>query len=317
MPFLISSAGEPRAAAELALLNKRQAVEQAELDDFDSFNGTEPDAPSNSTSEADNLPPAWLPSPLAVLALFGVATLHALFHLMRRWTPPFEAAVLYEPATKKTADGATHALIKPPPNRGKPEIVVLDYAIDKGSYPNGTLARLTFQRQPFLLSENGIAPLPLPTNLPVSEYLGSAGLDPNGVPRLRDRYGANQISLPPPRFTQLLLEQMLSPLAVFQVFSALLWFLDGYSLMYTAISLGMTVMFEAMTVMQRTRTTGMLSTLAPPPKNVWTYRGEWIEVKESEILPGDLVCVPEGGVAFDCVVTGGSGVVNEAMLTGR
>lgn len=330
VPFLVSTAGEPRRAAEVALLEKKAAAEVALDDAFDNFNGTETDDESaeNVTTgpalgkftaeEEESLPPFWLPSPLAVLALFGVATCHALFHLLGRWTPPFQASALYEPAEGARRGQASHAIVFPPPNRGKPEIVALDYAIDaeRDGYPEGTLARLVFQRQPFLLSAEGIAPLPLPTSLKVTSYLNSTGLDPADVAALRDRYGANQISLPPPRFITLLFEQMLSPLAVFQVFSALLWFLDGYSLLYTGISLGTVVMFEAMTVIQRTRTTGMLSTLAPPTKPVWCYRGSWVEVKESEVLPGDLVCVPEGSVGFDCVVIAGNGVVNEAMLTG-
>ncbi|KAI9009243.1 hypothetical protein DFJ74DRAFT_687468 [Hyaloraphidium curvatum] len=357
LPAVWRTVGEPRRVAELALAEKRETADERAFDALDDFGADDLDAASDLDAESDldggfkanvtraknstdedfdfkaaeeALPPGWLPSPLPMLGLFGAITAHALFHLCCRWYPPFEAAALYDAAPAVRRGDATHAIVFPPPNRGKPAIVPLDWAIDAKAYqenapppsadagdPGPPLARLTFQRQPLLLHRDAILPLPLPTSLPLSHYLDSAGIDPSKVPALRDMYGVNDVALPPPRFWELLFEQMLSPLAVFQVFSALLWFLDGYSLAYTGISIGSTVMFEGMTVLQRTRTTGMLGTLSPPPRKVRVYRGAWIEVGEKEVLPGDLVLVEEGNIAFDCVLVAGNGVVNEAMLTGE
>lgn len=292
----------------------------AAFDEFDAFNGTETaEVGEGKKKDEDNLPPEWLPSALSVLALFGVVTSHALFHLLCRWTPTFEASALFTAAeSEREADSI---LIHPPANRGKPAIVKIDRSFDKGEYAADAegaapLGRVSFQRQQFLLYPGHVSPLPLPTDLPVSYYLNSKGIDPEDVKKLRDKHGVNDTSLPPPKFVTLLMEQMLSPLAVFQVFSSLLWFLDGYSIMYTLVNLGTTVMFEGMTVFQRTKTQGMLGGMGGVHRKINVFRNEWMTVDEKEVLPGDLVVVEEGSIAFDCVIIGGAGVVNEAMLTG-
>ncbi len=41
-------------------------------------------------------------------------------------------------------------------------------------------------------------------------------------------------------------------------------------------------------------------------------------VNSSELVPGDIVCVPEIGVMpCDCILVKGSAVMNESMLTGE
>ncbi len=72
-----------------------------------------------------------------------------------------------------------------------------------------------------------------------------------------ERWGKNHLSVRLPTFLELLQKQLLSPLAIFQVFCALLWLLDEYW-SYTLWSLASVVIFESTSVFQRTRTQAML-----------------------------------------------------------
>jgi hypothetical protein len=83
--------------------------------------------------------------------------------------------------------------------------------------------------------------------------------------------------------------QLLSPLAIFQVFCAVLWLLDEYW-SYTLFTLASVVMYEATTVFQRTRTQQMLGGMSPKPSPIYVYRAhKWQMVTTKDLLPGDLI----------------------------
>jgi hypothetical protein len=66
------------------------------------------------------LPPAYLPSAFACLALFGAITLHILFHLMCHWSAAFRAAAFFEPASLAAPiDERCVVVVQPPQNRGQ------------------------------------------------------------------------------------------------------------------------------------------------------------------------------------------------------
>lgn len=60
-----------------------------------------------------SLPPAYLPSAWACLALFTTLTLHALFFLLGHWMVGFKAWSLYDHAGKKV-DKSCFLLVTPP-----------------------------------------------------------------------------------------------------------------------------------------------------------------------------------------------------------
>jgi cation-transporting ATPase 13A1 len=187
-----------------------------------------------------------------------------------------------------------------------------------------------------------------PVNLPLRNYLTSKGLKNElEVSRAMETWGNNHLSLPTPSFVELLRQQLLSPLAIFQIFCALLWLLDEYWT-YTLWTLCSVLIFEAMTVFQRTKTLNMLGGMAPKPISVYAFRhGKWTLMVSKDLLPGDLISVsyksagghsgeekdpnveamvastgalPPGAsdvVPCDCLLVCGSAVVNEASLTGE
>lgn len=250
------------------------------------FNERNPDSPVS-------LPPWYLPSAWACLALFSTLTLHALFYLMCHWVVDFKAFMLYTPS-KKVEEGVS-ILIVPPSNRGKAAMSEVKRA-SQG-------LQVEFQRQTYIyhpardLGEqatkypNGVLTLcACPVKLPLSVYLNARGLESESeIQSTLEMWGKNQVSVTIPSFFELLQLQLLSPLAIFQVFCALLWLLDEYWT-YTLWTLASVVIFEATTVFQRTKTQKMLGGMAPIPSPIFVFRcHKWICVTTKDLLPGDLV----------------------------
>jgi manganese-transporting P-type ATPase len=101
-----------------------------------------------------------------------------------------------------------------------------------------------------------------PVSLELTHYTSANGLQTDSeITKMDEKWGKNHLAVHTPSFLELLQIQLLSPLAMFQVFCALLWLLDEYWT-YTAWSLVSVVIFETTTVFQRTRTQKMLGTYA-------------------------------------------------------
>ena len=99
-----------------------------------------------------------------------------------------------------------------------------------------------------------------PVSLELTHYTSAGGLHTDSeITKIDEKWGKNHLAVHTPSFLELLQVQLLSPLAMFQVFCALLWLLDEYW-SYTAWSLVSVVIFETTTVFQRTRTQKMLGT---------------------------------------------------------
>ena len=181
----------------------------------------------NSEDGPVSLPPEYLPSAWACLALFSTLTFHALFYLLCHWIVWFKAWSLFTPATK--AEIGSFVLIKPPNNRGKALMV----PVKASSATVGGGFLVEFQRQTYFYTPPGSRSLGVraaefptgvftlsacPINLPLSFYFASRGLGSElEVDRVLARWGKNHLAVPVPGFLALLQQQLLSPLAIFQV----------------------------------------------------------------------------------------------------
>lgn len=206
------------------------------------------------------------------------------------------------------------------------------------------------------LKLNGaIIPVASRIDLPVRDYIQNRGLSTSKeVDNTKARYGVNSLEMKSKTMPELVKEGMLSPLAMFQFFSAGLWLMDEYW-QFAIFNLFTIVMMESMTAFQRFRTLGTLKGLAPKPYELPVYReNKWIMCKTTDLLPGDLISLsskthdvaPSNSksangnqetdkkkltnrkasqhqqkgtdqVPCDCLVLHGSAVVNEATLTGE
>ena len=196
--------------------SKEQRRAEKELKQFEKeFKEKSLDPPS--------LPPAYLPSAWAVLALMASFTVHALFFLLCRWIPAFKASALFSPATAVTE--GCFVLVVPPENRGKADIVRVIRS-------NADMLQIEFQRQKYfyvpssrLAAEiavqfpNGLLKLSsCPVDLPLSQYLSASGIRTEAdVLAATELWGKNHLTVHIPSFLELLKNQLLSPLSMFQV----------------------------------------------------------------------------------------------------
>lgn len=310
--------------------------------------------------EGISLPSKYLPSAWACLLFLSTLAIHALFHLLCHWLVAFKAIMLFKPAVK--VDDTCHVLVVPPPNRGKSEFVKMK----KSSL--SAILQMEFQRQTYVYTSsaklgdqsgkypNGVFTLyQSPVNFPLPQYLECKGLTTETeIEQTLEKWGKNHLSVHVASFLELLQKQLLSPLAIFQVFCALLWLLDEYWT-YTLFSLASVVIFESTSVFQRTRTQAMLGGMSPKSAPVYIYRcKKWVLLSTKDLLPGDLFSITyqtrasvgttavgsspsagnpgqqqpqQGGninptamsdiVPCDCLLLTGSAIVNEASLTGE
>eukprot|EP00053_Salpingoeca_punica_P016289 m.153139 g.153139 ORF g.153139 m.153139 type:complete len:1178 (+) comp16932_c0_seq1:66-3599(+) len=151
--------------------------------------------------------------------------------------------------------------------------------------------------------------------------LDSRGLSAEEVAARRQVFGScrYEISIPQPR--ELLLQQMVAPIFVFQVTTMLLYMLDGM-VVFCCVMLGMLVLIEHMLVKQRIKNFKESLDLREKPSLINVYRSNrWRRIPSDFLLPGDVCCITRSRdgqhVPCDLVVLNGSCVVNEAILTGE
>lgn len=304
---------------------------------------------TNEEGNPISLPPSYLPSAWACLALFALLTCHALFHLLCHWLVFFKAYALYSSTTALSE--STVLLVIPVKNRGKPSFVNVKKSPISHQY------QIEFQRQTYIYTPsaklgknsqkypNGVLTLTSsPISLPISQYIQATGLRSEvEINSMTEKFGKNHLAVPIPSFFDLLAQQLVSPLTMFQIFCAILWLLDEYWT-FTLWSLVSVLVFEATTVFQRSKTQSMLTSMAPKAIPIYIYRlNQWKLLTTKDILPSDIISLhisrpsiqsggttqpgnatpkPPAGVDLnivpcDCVILKGSAVVNEASLTGE
>lgn len=154
------------------------------------------------------------------------------------------------------------------------------------------------------------------------EYQTSLGLKNSKALLEAERlYGFNSFDIPIPTFLELFKEHAVAPFFVFQIFCVGLWCLDEY--WYYSLFTGfMLVAFESTVVFQRQKTLNEFRTMSIKPYTINVHRlNKWIELQTNELFPGDVISImrtkEESGVPCDVLLTKGSCIVNEAMLTGE
>eukprot|EP01062_Namystynia_karyoxenos_P062294 TRINITY_DN551_c0_g3_i1.p1 TRINITY_DN551_c0_g3~~TRINITY_DN551_c0_g3_i1.p1 ORF type:complete len:1202 (+),score=344.34 TRINITY_DN551_c0_g3_i1:77-3682(+) len=134
-------------------------------------------------------------------------------------------------------------------------------------------------------------------------------------------YGPNKFSIRIPEFRELMLEHLLSPFFVFQMFCVLLWLLDEY--WYYSVFTGIMLwIFEATVVKQRLSNMHRLLSMEQKAYRVTVLRGrQWKQLGTHELLPRDIVWLQrtaEGApVPCDVLLLEGTAVADEALLTGE
>ena len=123
----------------------------------------------------------------------------------------------------------------------------------------------------------------------------------------------------------LLIEEVLNPFYIFQVFSMALWFWDGYE-KYAVCILFVSAGGVAENLYETTRNINSIRKLAKYECQITVRRSDEVDcgaarcytVSSDELVPGDVVKVPDNCLMpCDAVLLTGSCIVNESMLTGE
>ncbi|XP_029433723.1 cation-transporting ATPase 13A2 isoform X2 [Rhinatrema bivittatum] len=147
--------------------------------------------------------------------------------------------------------------------------------------------------------------------------LGLSQQDQNAKRKI---YGPNLIDVPVKSYLRLLVDEVLNPFYIFQVFSIVLWMCDGYYyyagciFLISAISIGLSL-YE--TRKQSVTLRNMVKmTVSVKVRRV---TGEEDMVNSVDLVPGDCIVLPPDGflLACDAALLTGECMVNESMLTGE
>jgi len=113
-------------------------------------------------------------------------------------------------------------------------------------------------------------------------------------------------------------QEVLNPFYIFQIFSVLLWLIDGYTIYAGCILLVSTLGVTAQMVENIFNNTKIRKMARYTCQIQQKTENGLVDVDSSVLLPGDVVVVPEGcSLPCDLVLLTGSAIVNEAMLTGE
>jgi len=276
--------------------------------------------------EGTALPPHFLPGFWAVFCLVAVGLLHCLLVLIQHWSVRAKCLVRYREARELRAGG--FALVPPADaHRGKPEIVPVVAGRPSQGKKGGRQALFyVSHKEKFEVLPGGdtVRKVLPPMEGVLREYAESQGLmSSESAAELRELYGPNKFDIPMPTFQELYKQQLLQPLSVFQVFCVALWLLDE-AWKYALFGLVSVIGFEATSVTTRLKNIRMIRGMGNLSRQILAFRrGTWRTISTEEILPGDVISVRRsegsGGdiLPCDCLLLGGSAVVNEATLTGE
>lgn len=133
-------------------------------------------------------------------------------------------------------------------------------------------------------------------------------------------YGTNEIIVPLENLGVLMVKEILSPFYVFQIFSISFWYADDYWMYATAILVTSVVSLTSALYQTRTNQQNLRDTIVSSEMVVRLREGGTKEqVLSSELVPGDVIVVPDHGCQLlcDAVLLSGSVIMNESMLTGE
>ncbi|TID19222.1 hypothetical protein CANINC_003792 [Pichia inconspicua] len=146
------------------------------------------------------------------------------------------------------------------------------------------------------------------------------GITENNFRTRRMIFGENAIEIAEKSIAKLLLDEVLHPFYVFQIFSILLWLADDYY--YYAFCIFLISIFSIIESLIETKSAyERMRKMSKFQCNVRLWRsGFWKEVSSEELVPGDIYEVSDPSLSIfpcDSILLTGDCIVNEAMLTGE
>ncbi|KAI3385215.1 hypothetical protein SNEBB_001957 [Seison nebaliae] len=139
-------------------------------------------------------------------------------------------------------------------------------------------------------------------------------------------YGENVLNLQLTPIWKVLLQEIISPFYIFQIFSVILWCTDQYYF-YSGCIFIISVISVTLTLVQTRRNEkhllDMVSLSHDQMTNVFRRNEnetvQRIKTAASQLVPGEIIEIPKNGCLMECdaILLNGECIVNECMLTGE
>ncbi|KAF8975084.1 hypothetical protein BGZ46_009440 [Entomortierella lignicola] len=133
-------------------------------------------------------------------------------------------------------------------------------------------------------------------------------------------FGPNVIDVKEKTVGQLLVDEVLHPFYIFQVFSMALWFVDDY-IYYAACILVISTVSVISELVETKKTMKRMRNMSKFTCNVKVFRSDiWRYIGSDELVPGDVFEMTDSELSVfpcDAVLLTGDCIVNESMLTGE
>ncbi|KAM9116106.1 polyamine-transporting ATPase 13A2 isoform 1-T1 [Pangshura tecta] len=150
-------------------------------------------------------------------------------------------------------------------------------------------------------------------------HLSRSGLSQQDHSTRRKVYGPNLIDVPVKSYLRLLVDEVLNPFYIFQVFSIILWLCDTYYY-YAACIFVISAVSIGLSLYETRKQSVTLQNMVKMAIGVRVHRAAGEEVVSSlDLVPGDCISLPSDTfvVPCDAALLTGECMVNESMLTGE
>ncbi|XP_072037099.1 polyamine-transporting ATPase 13A3-like [Amphiura filiformis] len=158
-------------------------------------------------------------------------------------------------------------------------------------------------------------------NTPCAEFYTKhhEGLTDEQAAHRQAVFGFNQIIIRVKPILLLLVQEVLNPFYIFQLFSVSVWFADEYYYYAVCIILMSGISIGVSLYTTRTQSVTLRDMVYSDTTVQVLRNGEKIELGEDLVVPGDVIIIPPRGCSMTCdaVLLSGNCIVNESMLTGE
>ena len=157
----------------------------------------------------------------------------------------------------------------------------------------------------------------------VEEY--STGLNNNEVLYMRKLFGICDIDIKIHSCIAILLEDLTDPFYIFQLYAVVIWYIGGY-IYYATVIIVLAIISLILSVHETYKNRKKIKEISRYSCPVKLYRKnekdelmEGVEINSTELVPGDVIEIPEDDLAMPCdvILINGSAIINESMLTGE
>jgi cation-transporting ATPase 13A3/4/5 len=246
------------------------------------------------------------------ILFYGIVILSAGFVYWAAWL--FQSFMIFLRFVKCSPENATYVCVV---TDATEELVETCY---KNTKSKGRILTFQYHCLSYYFNSNRFEPLYMDTHLTYTQLTNqfSSGIqDLEEIAEKQDLYGMCQMDVPLKSIPNLLISEILHPSVMLQLFGIVLWMVDG-SRYYAAAVTILTIISLATSLHDTRKNLKSIRQMALYECPVRVFRSKEIEISSKELVPGDLIEIPEDTkMPCDVVLIGGSCVMDEALLTGE